>query len=142
MCITTEIWALARYFKAVQAVKTLQGLDHIFVLCGVILSYCQTNKITNMSNLREKAIEIAKQTSSESAFMCGYDRACKEYEEKLRWIPVEEKLPENKELVLVKTNRNCVSTAYLHGKLSGFITYGEEAFVDFGSITHWRSIFL
>ena len=36
-----------------------------------------------MSNLREKAIEIAKQTSSESAFMCGYDRACQEYEEKV-----------------------------------------------------------
>lgn len=50
-----------------------------------------------MSNLREKAIEIAKQTSSESAFMCGYDRACQEYEEKLRWIPVEEKLPELRE---------------------------------------------
>ena len=47
-----------------------------------------------MSNLREKAIEMAKQTSSESAFMCGYDRACQEYEEKLRWIPVEEKLPD------------------------------------------------
>ena len=43
-----------------------------------------------MSKLREKAIEIAKQTSSESAFMCGYNMACQEYEEKLRWIPVEE----------------------------------------------------
>ena len=41
-----------------------------------------------MSNLREKAIEIAKQTSSESAFMCGYDRACQEYEEKNKWIKV------------------------------------------------------
>ena len=51
-------------------------------------SYCQTNKITNMSNLREKAIELAKQTSSESAFMCGYDRACQEYEEKNKWIKV------------------------------------------------------
>ena len=72
----------------------------------------------------------------------GYELCKKEYEEKLRWIPVEERLPENQELVLVKTNRNCVSTAYLHGKISGFITYGEEAFVDFGSITHWRCIFL
>ena len=52
-----------------------------------------------MSNLREKAIEIAKQTSSESAFMCGYNMACQEYEEKLRWIPVEEKLPENKVII-------------------------------------------
>ena len=43
-----------------------------------------------MTNLREKAIEIAKQTSSESAFMCGYDRACQEYEEKLRWTPIYE----------------------------------------------------
>ena len=76
------------------------------------------------------------------SFYAGAEFERKNNEEKLRWIPVEEKLPENKELVLVKTNRNCVSTAYLHGKLSGFITYGEEAFVDFGSITHWRSIFL
>ena len=41
-----------------------------------------------MSNLREKAIKIAKQTSSESAFMCGYDRACNEYEQKQKWIKV------------------------------------------------------
>ena len=55
---------------------------------ALFLSYCQTLKIINMSNLREKAIEIAKQTSSESAFMCGYDRACQEYEEKNKWIKV------------------------------------------------------
>lgn len=42
-----------------------------------------------MSNLREKAIEIAKQTSSESAFMVGYDRACVEYEAKLISIKTE-----------------------------------------------------
>lgn len=59
-----------------------------------------------MSNLREKAIELAKQTSSESAFMCGYDRACQEYEEKLRWIPVEEKLPEKNTYIKKQSNGN------------------------------------
>ena len=65
-----------------------------------------------MSNLREKAIEIAKQTSSESAFMCGYDRACQEYEEKLRWIPVEEKLPDplNTNKIVVKLSK--IDTRY------------------------------
>ena len=87
-------------------------------------------------------IADAYQQGADFGYCLAENRIKKEYEEKLRWIPVEERLPENQELVLVKTNRNCVSTAYLHGKISGFITYGEEAFVDFGSITHWRSIFL
>ena len=47
-----------------------------------------------------------------------------------RWIPVEEEL----------TDKGCVSTAYLHGKESGFICYGQEAYNDFGEVTHWRPI--
>ena len=96
------------------------------------------------SNLKaDKCLEFEECSSlSFEYFKAGFEANKKEYEEKIRWIPVEERLPENQELVLVKTNRNCVSTAYLHGKISGFITYGEEAFVDFGSITHWLSIFL
>ena len=99
-------------------------------------------KLTNMSNLREKAIEIAKQTSSESAFMCGYDRACQEYEEKLRWIPVEEKLPERGQKVLVKiktaNNGDRIDIAYTNAHrqliLSLMNNYEEKY------ITHWRPI--
>lgn len=57
-----------------------------------------------------------------------------------RWIPVKERLPDNQDIVLVKTDKDCVSTAYLHGKKSGFICYGQEAYNDFGEITHWRPI--
>ena len=95
-----------------------------------------------MQDLNARLENFTKSKEYSKEYSKGYSDCQKEYEEKLRWIPVEERLPENQELVLVKTNRNCVSTAYLHGKISGFITYGEEAFVDFGSITHWRSIFL
>lgn len=56
------------------------------------------------------------------------------------WIPVEEELPDNQDIVLVKTDKGCVSTAYLHGKKSGFICYGQEAYNDFGEVTHWRPI--
>lgn len=94
-----------------------------------------------MSNLREKAIEIAKQTSSESAFMCGYDRACKEYEEKLRWIPVEEKMPERDKNVLIKR-----SAPFHKYELTAFnrdgIFYSNETAEKLTNVTHWRSIFL
>lgn len=56
------------------------------------------------------------------------------------WIPVEEELPDNQDIVLVKTDKGCVSTAYLHGKKSGFICYGQEAYNDFGEVTHWRPV--
>lgn len=57
-----------------------------------------------------------------------------------RWIPVEEELPDNQDIVLVKTDKGCVSTAYLHGKESGFICYGDHGYSDFGKITYWRPI--
>jgi hypothetical protein len=56
------------------------------------------------------------------------------------WIDIDEEVPTNQDLVLVKTDLGSVSTAYKHGKNSGFITYGEDAFVEFGNITHWRPI--
>ena len=57
-----------------------------------------------------------------------------------QWISVDDELPELEEIVLVKTDKGCVCTAYLHGKKSGFITYGEDAFVEFGEIKFWRPI--
>lgn len=57
-----------------------------------------------------------------------------------QWIPVDEELPDNQDIVLVKTDKGCVSTAYLHGKESGFICYGDHGYSDFGKITYWRPI--
>ena len=56
------------------------------------------------------------------------------------WISVEEELPINQDIVFVKTDLGCVTIAYLHGKKSGFIVYGEDAYIEFGNITHWRPI--
>ena len=57
-----------------------------------------------------------------------------------RWISVEDELPEIGDIFLVKTDNGCITTAYLHGIKSGFITYGEDAYIEFGTITHWRPI--
>lgn len=56
------------------------------------------------------------------------------------WISVEERLPDNQDIVLVRGEYGGKCTAYLHGKNSGFITYGEDAYKVFGEITHWMPI--
>lgn len=70
-------------------------------------------------------------------FVTGFIQGVKWAE---RWISVEEELPDNQDIILVKTDKGCVSTAYLHGKKSGFICYGQEAYNDFGEVTHWRPV--
>lgn len=56
------------------------------------------------------------------------------------WISVEDRLPDNQDIVLVRGEYGGKCTAYLHGKNSGFITYGEDAYKVFGEITHWMPI--
>lgn len=56
------------------------------------------------------------------------------------WISVEDRLPDNQDIVLVRDEYDRFCTAYLHGKNSGFITYGEDAYNFFGEITHWIPI--
>lgn len=56
------------------------------------------------------------------------------------WISVEERLPENQDIVLVRGEYGGKATAYLHGKDSGFIVYGEDAYKVFGEVTHWCHI--
>lgn len=62
----------------------------------------------------------------------GYSDCKKEYEEKLRWIPVTEKMPENLEWVDCKSG---VGDHYVGCYLENYgIKTGEPA-----TITHWRS---
>ena len=56
------------------------------------------------------------------------------------WIKCEDELPENQDVVFVKTDKGCYGTGYLHGKKSGFITYGSEAYKEFGEVIEWRPI--
>jgi hypothetical protein len=70
---------------------------------------------------------------TEMAFNAGVEFA-------QQWISVEDEMPNSKEIILVKSNLNCYGTAYCHGKESGFILYGDDAYIRFGIITHWRPI--
>lgn len=95
---------------------------------------------------REQEIDIANPygDSSEIAygkrigFFAGAEWA--DAHPKNPWISVEERLPENQDIVLVRSEYGGKATAYFHGKNSGFITYGEDAYKVFGDITHWMSI--
>jgi hypothetical protein len=68
-------------------------------------------------------------------------RVIEDYEKKETnaWIDVNDKLPENKEVVFVRTDNDCIGTAYYHGKKSGWIIYGDEAYKEFGNIIKWRN---
>lgn len=55
------------------------------------------------------------------------------------WIPVKDH-PDNDDIVLIKSDNDCVLTGYWHGNNSGFICYGMEAYKNIGRVTHWRPI--
>lgn len=73
---------------------------------------------------------------AEAAFVKGTEWQAKQSP----WISVEERLPENQDIVLVRGEYGGKATAYLHGKDSGFIVYGEDAYKVFGEVTHWMPI--
>lgn len=57
-----------------------------------------------------------------------------------RWVDPKEEPPINQDIVLVKTDNDCYATAYFHGEVSGFICYGDDAYIEFGNIIGWRPI--
>lgn len=69
----------------------------------------------------------------------GYNLCLSKWQEAERWRKVEEE-PTNQDIVLVKTDKCCFATAYYHGKNSGWIVYGDEAYKQFGNITEWKPI--
>lgn len=70
----------------------------------------------------------------------GFKRGAEWQAKQSPWISVEERLPENQDIVLVRGEYGGKATAYLHGKDSGFIVYGEDAYKVFGEVTHWMPI--
>ena len=92
-----------------------------------------------MNNLEQKAKEYSpKSPILQIVFKDGY-RACqKEYEEKLRWIPVEEKLPERDINVIVKR-----SAPFHKYELTAFnrggVFYSNETGEIINKVTHWSS---
>ena len=61
-------------------------------------------------------------------------------EQTLTWVDKNNRLPSNDDIILVRTDKGCFATAYLHGEKSGFIVYGDDAYREFGKITHWANL--
>ena len=97
-------------------------------------------------NVQDECIKIhSKFGMSEMAnykiqllFDSEIEKVKKEYEEKLRWIPVEEKLPERDKNVLIKR-----SAPFHKYELTAFnrdgIFYSNETGEILSKVTHWRS---
>lgn len=99
--------------------------------------------IDKIHTVEEAAHFFAESRSSGSAFPAYYQGfiAGAEWQAKQStWVSVKERLPENQDIVLVRGEYGGKATAYLHGKDSGFIVYGEGAYKVFGEITHWCHI--
>ena len=73
-------------------------------------------------------------------FKAGFKAGAEWQAKQSPWVSVEERLPENQDIVLVRGEYGGKATAYLHGKDSGFIVYGEDAYKVFGEVTHWMPI--
>lgn len=70
----------------------------------------------------------------------GFKRGAEWQAKQSPWVSVKERLPENQDIVLVRGEYGGKATAYLYGKDSGFIVYGEDAYNVFGEVTHWMPI--
>lgn len=104
-----------------------------------------------MSKLEKKASDYAESfklkgvdaNKAKVDFMAGYVNCQKEYKEKLRWIPIEEKLPENRERVLVKVLRSDKSTIIVTGSVvldSKLGIYWQSSHATKLNVTHWLSL--
>ena len=83
-------------------------------------------------NFAPEKIDITRQV--EFSVKAGYDFCQKEYEEKLRWIPVEEKEPP-KDLILMKLSNGEIRLGHFSSKMwtsSGI----------FVNVTYFRHLFL
>ena len=120
------------------------------VLCGVI-SFLLLNifKLTNMSDFQQKALEHLGLDSTNPNFsitdsdiwdlsniQAGYDICQKEYEEKLRWIPVEEKEAPN-EILQMKLENGENRFGYFQDR---FKTTSNVKGFDFIKVTHYRTL--
>lgn len=104
-----------------------------------ILSLDKSGKLTKMDIIEQNL----------NAIDFGYDICKKEYEEKLRFIHIQEKTPEKDEkriesnfskFVLVKDIHGISQSAYYNYKKKGFYSnaFSEHEIM---CVTHWRYIF-
>ena len=85
--------------------------------------------------------EVEYDTGRYVGFLAGFKDCQKEYEEKLRWIPVEEKLPEKQGHYLVKAPKsfpkNCIVVVAEFYKDNNTF-YSESSDCPIEDATHWR----
>lgn len=109
-----------------------------------------------MSNLQEKKedyilsldnsgqltkMDIIEQNLNAIDF--GYELCKREYEEKLRWIPVEEKVPEIKKdtyQVLIERQDGMLDLIFIHKTMLDYEV--KEILIDWHKAVRWRYIFL
>lgn len=108
-----------------------------------ILEEAAYDYATNKTKFRKEVLKevdpdnyVSRKSDCMEDFQCGAQWQAKQSP----WISVEDRLPDNQDIVLVRDEYDRFCTAYLHGKNSGFITYGEDAYNFFGEITHWIPI--
>ena len=71
----------------------------------------------------------------------GYSDCQKEYEEKLRWIPVEEKLPEsNKIAIEFKTKKERIYYGFYGLSCNFYVMLADllDKNIQVDEVTHWR----
>lgn len=73
-----------------------------------------------------------------SAFQAGYEQCQKEYEDKLRWIPVEEKLPETYSKILATIKSPECTWVEEIGFGEGRFQLPGRGDTDF--VTHWMYV--
>jgi hypothetical protein len=98
---------------------------------------------TNKTKFRKEVLKevdpdnyVSRKSDCMEDFQCGAQWQAKQSP----WISVEDRLPYDQDIVLVRDEYGRICTAYLHSENSGFITYGEDAYNFFGEITHWIPI--
>ena len=83
------------------------------------------------------------ETVKANCFLAGYKDCQKEYEEKLRWIPIEEKVPEIKKdtyQVLIERQDGLLDLIFIHKTMLDYEV--KEILIDWHKAVRWRYIFL
>lgn len=88
--------------------------------------------IADISKKQGKAFSVLEEAETYIAQLEG------EIEHATAWTSVFGDTPDNKELVLVKTDTDCYAIAYCDPTTGLFIPYGWDAYANFGDITHWK----
>ena len=86
-------------------------------------------------------IADAYQQGADFGYSLAENRIKKEYEEKLRWIPVEEKLPESNKIAIVfKTKTERIYYGFYGLSCNFYVILAEllDKNIQVNEVTHWR----